>query len=195
MGWDQYKRARNQTNNEIKKAKRKYFVDNLELSKSNPKKTWHLINELSSRRSNKAGNISEIKIAEQITTELLETAEEPNLHFSTIGERLASETPASDIEPETYLTPTETSFSLKAPSLNVVYKLLSKLNERKSVGLDNIPNILLKMAASIVSPSLTLIFGKSIETGIFSDEWKLARVTPIFKKAKGMTPTIIDQYP
>ena len=46
---DQYKRARNQTNNEIKKAKRKYLTDNLEVSKSNPKKTWHLINELSSR--------------------------------------------------------------------------------------------------------------------------------------------------
>ena len=44
--WDQYKRSRNQTNNEIKKAKRKYFIDNLELSKSNPKKTWYLINEL-----------------------------------------------------------------------------------------------------------------------------------------------------
>ena len=134
--WDQYQRARNQTHNEIKKAKRKYFIDNLELSKSNPKKTLYLINELSSRRSNKAGNISEIKIAEQIATEPLEIAEELNLHFSNIGERLASEIPASDIEPETYLTPTETSFSLKAPSLNVVYKLLSKLNERKSAGLD-----------------------------------------------------------
>ena len=86
----------------------------------------------SSPRSNKAGNISEIKIAEQITTEPLEIAEELNLHFSTIGERPASEIPPSDVEPETYLTPTETSFSLKALSLNVVYKLLSKLNERKS---------------------------------------------------------------
>ena len=172
--------ARNQTNNKIKKAKRKYFIDNLELSKSNLKKTWYLINELSSRQSNKAGNISEIKIAKQIATEPLEIAEELNLHFSNIGERLASEIPAYDIEPETYLTPTETSFSLKAPSLNVVYKLLSKLNERKSAGLDNIPNKL--------SPSLTLIFAKSIETGIFPDEWKLARVTPIFKKGKRDDP-------
>ena len=68
---------------------------------------------------------------------------ELNLHFSTIGERLASEIPSSDIEPETYLPPTETSFSLTAPSLDVVYKLLSKLNESKSAGLDNIPNKLL----------------------------------------------------
>ena len=186
--WTQYRRYRNQINSEIKKAKRKYFTDNLELSKSNPKKTWHLINELSSRHSNKVRNISEIKIAEQTITEPLEIAEELNLHFSTIGERLASEIPSSDIEPETYLRPTETSFSLTTPSLDVVYKLSSKLNERKSAGLDNILNKLLRMTASIVSPSLTVIFAKSIETGIFPEEWKLARVTPNLKKGKSNDP-------
>ena len=84
--------------------------------------------------------------------------------------------------------PTETSFSLTAPSLDVLYKLLSQVNERKSAGLDNIPNKRLRMAVSIVSPSLTLIFAKSIETGIFLDEWKLARVTPIFKRGKRDDP-------
>ena len=59
--WIQYERSRNKTNNEIKKAKRKYSIDNIELSKSNPQKTWHLINEVSSRRSNKVGNISETR--------------------------------------------------------------------------------------------------------------------------------------
>ena len=44
------------------------------------------------------------------------------------------------------------------------------------------------MAASIVSPSLTLISAKSIETGIFPEEWKLTRVTPIFKKGKRDDP-------
>ena len=38
------------------------------------------------------------------------------------------------------------------------------------------------MAASIVAPSLTAIFTKSILTGIYPTEWKTARVTPVFKK-------------
>ena len=38
------------------------------------------------------------------------------------------------------------------------------------------------MAANIVAPSLTQIFDKSIHSGIFPADWKLARVSPIFKK-------------
>ena len=40
----------------------------------------------------------------------------------------------------------------------------------------------MKMAASIVAPSLTAIFTKSIITGVYPTEWKMARVTPVFKK-------------
>ena len=47
---------------------------------------------------------------------------------------------------------------------------------------------LLKMAGNIIAPSLTQIFIKSINTGIFPTEWKLARVTPIFKKVKRDDP-------
>ena len=47
-------------------------------------------------------NISEIAEQTENITDPLEIAEELNLHFSTIDERLASEIPASDIEPEIY---------------------------------------------------------------------------------------------
>ena len=150
LAWDQYKRARNHTNNEIKNAKRKYFTVNLESSKSNPKKTWQLINDLSSRHPNKVRNI-----VEQTITEPSEIVEELNLHFSSVGKKLASEIPSSNVEPESYLEATKTTFSLKDPSVNVIRKLLTKLKERKAVGLDNIPSRLLKMAGNIIVPSLT----------------------------------------
>ena len=38
QGWEQFKHARNHTNNLIKKAKREYFVNNFEANKSNPRR-------------------------------------------------------------------------------------------------------------------------------------------------------------
>ena len=112
-------------------------------------------------------------------------AEELNLHFSSIDDRLAFEIPSSNVQPESYLEPTKTTFSLKAPTVHLVKILLTELNERKAAGLDNIPNnSLLKMAGNVVAPSLTQIFTKSISTGIYPTEWKLARVSPIFRMGK-----------
>ena len=73
---------------------------------------------------------------------------------------------------------------MKLPSLSAVYKKLKDINERKAAGLDKIPCKLLKIAAVIVAPSLTQIFNMIISTGIFPTDWKLAKVTPIFKKGK-----------
>ena len=66
LAWDQYKRARNHANNEIKNARRKYFTDNLESSKSNPKKTWQLINALSSRHPNKVRILRKLRLGSKL---------------------------------------------------------------------------------------------------------------------------------
>ena len=79
-------------------------------------------------------------------------------------------------------TPTNTAFSLKAPNVSTVCELLSQLNEKKAMGLDRVPCDLLKLASSIVGPSLPNIFKTCIDTGIFPDEWKVAKVTSFSKK-------------
>ena len=45
------KMQENKANNSVKKAKRKYVSENLDANKSDPRKTWRLINELQSRQS------------------------------------------------------------------------------------------------------------------------------------------------
>ena len=60
--WEQFKCARNQANNAIKQAKKRYLSDNLKTSKGNPRKTWNLINELTSCNTSKSSNILEIKL-------------------------------------------------------------------------------------------------------------------------------------
>ena len=41
---------------------------------------------------------------------------------------------------------------------------------------------MLRIAADIIAPSLTYIFNLSISTGVFVDDWKDARVIPIYKE-------------
>ena len=130
----------------------------------------HLINELSSRNVSK----TQLDFEEREITAPEEIAETFNSYFSGIGEKRYSDIPAPVRDPVFYLKPTDKSFSLKTPSVNTVYQLLTTLDDKKSAGLDNIPNKFLKIAASVIAPSLTGIFTASINTGIFPFEGRQA---------------------
>ena len=83
--WEQFKCARNQANN----AKKRYFSNNLKASKGNPRKTWNLINELSSRNTSKSSNILEIQVDNRTISTPGDMAEAFNDHFTNIAQVLA----------------------------------------------------------------------------------------------------------
>ena len=93
--WKQFKDARNKANNSVKKAKRKYFSENLDANKSDPRNTWRLINELQSQQS-KSTKVSRVKTGNQVFTSTGDTAEAFNNHFTNTGQSLAQEIPSSD---------------------------------------------------------------------------------------------------
>ena len=63
-----------------------------------------------------------------------------------------------------------------------VRKLLQELDPHKATGPDNIPANLLKLTAPQIAPLLVLVFTASVIQGKLPDDWKLAYITPIFKK-------------
>ena len=63
-----------------------------------------------------------------------------------------------------------------------VRKLLQKLNPGKACGPDLLPARVLKELASEISPLLTTIFQKSLDTSYVPKDWRTANVTAIFKK-------------
>jgi hypothetical protein len=65
---------------------------------------------------------------------------------------------------------------------NGIYKLLTTLNPQKAAGPDDIKPGVLKELADCISPLLTVIFNKSIDTGEVPSDWKKARVSSIYKK-------------
>ena len=59
--------------------------------------------------------------------------------------------------------------------------LLRPINYNRATGLDGIPGKILKLAADILFPSLTKLFNQSLIKGIYPDDWKIAKVVPVFK--------------
>ena len=93
--------------NYLKQAKKRYFSDNLKVSKGNPRKTWNLINELTSRNTSKSTNILKIQVDNRTISSPGEMAEAFNEHFTNIGQVLAQEVPAAEVNPEFYLSHTD----------------------------------------------------------------------------------------
>ena len=79
------------------------------------------------------------------------------------------------------MKPSDRVFSFERINVQEVVNLVKGIDGGKATGLDNIPCKLLKIAADVVAPSLTCIFNQSLLTGIYPSDWKLAKVTPIFK--------------
>ena len=72
-----------------------------------------------------------------------------------------------------------------------MFSLLSKLCQSKATGLDEISARLLLECSDIIADSLCLIFNCSIDTGIFPEEWKCAKVLQLFKQGDHRPISII----
>ena len=71
---------------------------------------------------------------------------------------------------------------------DMVKDKLEKLNVRKSCGPDDIhPHVLQRTASAICVP-LTIVFKLSLDSGECPDDWKVANVTPIYKKEDRTDP-------
>ena len=63
-----------------------------------------------------------------------------------------------------------------------VAKLLRNLNPAKACGPDNIPSRILKECADTISPALSCIFSRSVQTGQLPSDWLTANISSVFKK-------------
>jgi hypothetical protein len=127
-------------------------------AKNDPKKTWRLINELSSRKANATTNVKTIKHGEAEITNSADIANTFNTYFTTIGDNLANNIPNSDVNPISYINQVDSSFSFAEINVETVIKTHKSINPNKASGPDNILCKVLKIAAEILSPSLTAIF-------------------------------------
>ena len=84
-------------------------------------------------------------------------------------------------ENDTDLSLTNEMFIFDEVSEEFIRKELQLLSRNKSPGLDQLNPSLLKYGASFLSAPLTYLINTSLKSGCIPKEWKLARITPIFK--------------
>lgn len=69
-----------------------------------------------------------------------------------------------------------------------VLSMLLKLKTKSSCGPDGIPNVFLQRYAEHVAKFLVIIFRSSLLSSKLPQDWKAARVTPVFKKGDRLSP-------
>ena len=87
--------------------------------------------------------------------------------------------PPSNTNVKEYIT--YAKFKFKHITLIQVHKITSKLKNGKATGIHQMPDKLLKVSKELISSSLARIFNQCIQKNIFPDDFKVGRVTPIFK--------------
>ena len=71
--------------------------------------------------------------------------------------------------------------SIHEESRASVLELPNGVNARKATGIDKISNRVLKIAAPVIYGSLTDVFNLSIASNVFPSDWKVAKISPVFK--------------
>ena len=74
------------------------------------KKTWKLINELSSKNIGKTNRVSALNFNNQEITAPMDIAEAFNDYFSSVGDNLAASIPTPHHDPSFYLKATDKNF-------------------------------------------------------------------------------------
>ncbi|CAB4045204.1 Hypothetical predicted protein [Paramuricea clavata] len=109
-------------------------------------------------------------------------------HFSQIANTVIKESahhqPNFDALRNFVDTPLCKDHQFKIPPMTSEY-LLNEINNllcHKAKGIDAINVHLLKIDCNDLLPSLLYLYNSSITSGIFPDQWKISKITPIFKK-------------
>ena len=129
--------------------------------------------------------VNELKIGENSLTNAKDIAEGFNGYFSNIGPSLASKIDTSNFNFETYAENAKSEFAAFQPvTVRNVYHLLHGLSSNKATGVDKTSCKIIKLAAPAISDSLTYILNQAITLSFFPDEWKTARVIPLYKNGQ-----------
>lgn len=169
-----YRRASNKCRQVCNAAKKGYEAEVAREAKANPKKFWSYIN---TKLKTKSGMSDLNREDGTKTSDDNEKSEILNKYFCSVftNENLTQ-------------MPTIPNYHTNSQLCNITFTVeevlghLNNLNINKSCGPDELHPRVLKELASVIAEPLSNIFNSSMNSGTLPSDWKLANISPVFKK-------------
>ena len=191
--YNKFKNYRKTLKHAITQAKSIYYSNKINKHSGDMKKTWSVINEVRGKRQKKLKPkfvinneviVNRRHIVNSFNNYFVSLAPKLN-NSSSLGEVLTSPLPSY----HDYLkNSTVSSFFLEESSLDEIDGIIQDLQSGKA---SDIPVKIIKHSSSILSPILSKLINKGMEDGVFPDELKIGRITPIYKKEN---PELLENY-
>lgn len=162
-----YKRLRNETTKYLREARKTYFKQQLDKTKGNIMRKV-----LPSKSSNR--EIEKVTVDGQDITDPEQIANS----FTSVAARVLPNPPQPCRPRQTSNDP---SFRFHPVHETEVLNHLKSLKLGKAIRHDNIPSISIKITQSGIYKNLSKIINSSLHNGIFPTEWKIAKISPVFK--------------
>ena len=185
--WETFTRQRNKITTQIKQAKQNYFKREIYQNKHDSRKLWKLMKDAADLNKNKA-TPNKILDNTDLITDPKKIANIFNSHFSQIANTIINETAHHQPNFDALRNFVDTrlckdhQFTIPPMTAEYLFNEINNLSCHKAKGIDAINFHLLKIGCNDLLPSLLYLYNSSIASGIFPDQWKISKITPIFKK-------------
>ena len=180
--WEWFKRCRNDLTNMIRKRKEEYMLDIENRINSDEtygsKCWWKLVNQFAIKKGFSTPDIPPIQYDNKVYYLPEEKAEAFNKHFSSNSMVIGENDDLPVLNEENVVIPqliiTE----------EMITNVIKKIDPNKAVGPDSVHNKILIKAVDVIATPLTMLLNRSLNEMKFPTSWKVANVTPIFKKGE-----------
>ena len=155
--------------------------------------TWKTINEILTKNQTKHKLPTVFKENGTYITDNINIANKFNKIFTNVGQKIAKDIQYDGNKNYSYYLNKQinSTFTFKNIDEIIVKKTINNLPTKNSCGYDDISSKLLKVIAPVIIKPLTLLINQVLNTGIFPDKLKIAKVIPIYKKGD---PQLFENY-
>ena len=189
---EQYCLWRNKVKTLIQSSKSNFYSESISNNHNNPKQLWQNLHDVTNLSTKQQISF----INDENGNPMLDpddTANKFNNFFTSLHKNLTlrnTDQTFNSTKIHNFVherVPYDTEFSLPSVNTSFIQKQLQNLKVNEATGIDELSAKFLKLSASVISQPLATILNLSIQNGTYPDALKKAKVTPIFKKVKGVT--------